>query len=434
MRLAASLPVPPDLLCMPRRRSAQEELGYESLWIADTGAGPDAFVVAARRRGRDEARPHRDCRRPDLHATPSGLRGAARARWRSSRPGASCSASACRARRSSTRWGGVPFRRPLARVRETVHDLRQMLAGERVTFEGKWHRHARLPPGVAAARARADLRRGAHAAHARAGGRDRRRRDPQLHAGSRRSRACWRTSASRRRARRPRAVDARGRRALPGHRHGRRRGRARRRSATCSGPTSRRRSTTRSWPGAASRPRPRRSSPRWRAKDRAANLAAVTDDMIDRIAIIGTGRGVPRASCRRSHEPASRRRWSILSCSTRRADLARCSRASAPGLPRERLCSGPHDDTLRASALAVRAEGEDRARREERAVRDADARHHRRLGSSSSRALNPRLEVPALVDGDDTIFDSTIILEYIEERWPTPPLLPASPPRARACA
>jgi glutathione S-transferase len=48
-------------------------------------------------------------------------------------------------------------------------------------------------------------------------------------------------------------------------------------------------------------------------------------------------------------------------------------------------------------------------------------------------ALNPRLEVPTLVDGDATIFDSTIIMEYVEERWPEPPLLPATPAaRARA--
>jgi glutathione S-transferase len=42
-------------------------------------------------------------------------------------------------------------------------------------------------------------------------------------------------------------------------------------------------------------------------------------------------------------------------------------------------------------------------------------------------AANPRAEVPALVDGDARIFDSTIILEYIEDRWPEPPLLPADP-------
>src|SRR6185503_10090204 len=47
--------------------------------------------------------------------------------------------------------------------------------------------------------------------------------------------------------------------------------------------------------------------------------------------------------------------------------------------------------------------------------------------SGEFAAVNPRREVPTLVDGDTSIFDSTIILEYIEERWPKPPLLPASP-------
>lgn len=42
-------------------------------------------------------------------------------------------------------------------------------------------------------------------------------------------------------------------------------------------------------------------------------------------------------------------------------------------------------------------------------------------------AASPRGEVPALIDGDVRVFDSTVILEYIEERWPDPPLLPAEP-------
>jgi glutathione S-transferase len=42
-------------------------------------------------------------------------------------------------------------------------------------------------------------------------------------------------------------------------------------------------------------------------------------------------------------------------------------------------------------------------------------------------SASPRAEVPALVDGDARVFDSTIILDYIEERWPAPPLLPTSP-------
>jgi glutathione S-transferase len=42
-------------------------------------------------------------------------------------------------------------------------------------------------------------------------------------------------------------------------------------------------------------------------------------------------------------------------------------------------------------------------------------------------AANPRLEVPTLVDGDTRVFDSTIILEYLEDRWPKPALLPVTP-------
>src|SRR5579885_593655 len=41
--------------------------------------------------------------------------------------------------------------------------------------------------------------------------------------------------------------------------------------------------------------------------------------------------------------------------------------------------------------------------------------------------LNPRLEVPALVDDGFAIFDSTIILEYLEEKWPKPAMMPAGP-------
>jgi glutathione S-transferase/RNA polymerase-associated protein len=48
-------------------------------------------------------------------------------------------------------------------------------------------------------------------------------------------------------------------------------------------------------------------------------------------------------------------------------------------------------------------------------------------GDAEFLAASPRGEVPALIDGEVRIFDSTVILEYIEDRWPTPPLLPATP-------
>lgn len=42
-------------------------------------------------------------------------------------------------------------------------------------------------------------------------------------------------------------------------------------------------------------------------------------------------------------------------------------------------------------------------------------------------SAGPRLEVPALIDGEASVFDSTIILEYIEDKWPEPALLHGAP-------
>src|SRR5271167_5132704 len=49
--------------------------------------------------------------------------------------------------------------------------------------------------------------------------------------------------------------------------------------------------------------------------------------------------------------------------------------------------------------------------------------------------LNPFGRVPVLVDDETTIYDSTIITEYLEDEYPEPPLLPpvgSSALRARA--
>jgi glutathione S-transferase len=40
-------------------------------------------------------------------------------------------------------------------------------------------------------------------------------------------------------------------------------------------------------------------------------------------------------------------------------------------------------------------------------------------------AVSPRGQVPVLVDDEVAVFDSTIINEYLEERFPEPPLMPA---------
>ena len=40
------------------------------------------------------------------------------------------------------------------------------------------------------------------------------------------------------------------------------------------------------------------------------------------------------------------------------------------------------------------------------------------------KAVNPQMVVPTLIDGDTRLFQSLAILEYLEEKYPNPPLLP----------
>lgn len=41
--------------------------------------------------------------------------------------------------------------------------------------------------------------------------------------------------------------------------------------------------------------------------------------------------------------------------------------------------------------------------------------------------LNPNGEIPTLVDGDRVIYESTAIIEYLDEQYPDPPLMPPGP-------
>jgi glutathione S-transferase len=48
-------------------------------------------------------------------------------------------------------------------------------------------------------------------------------------------------------------------------------------------------------------------------------------------------------------------------------------------------------------------------------------------------AANPKAQVPVLIDGDLTLFDSTVILEYLEDAYPAPPLYPAGAAARARC-
>jgi glutathione S-transferase len=46
---------------------------------------------------------------------------------------------------------------------------------------------------------------------------------------------------------------------------------------------------------------------------------------------------------------------------------------------------------------------------------------------------NPKAQVPVLVDGDLALWDSTVILEYLEDRHPEPALYPSDPVQRARC-
>jgi len=56
-----------------------------------------------------------------------------------------------------------------------------------------------------------------------------------------------------------------------------------------------------------------------------------------------------------------------------------------------------------------------------------------RSDGEALRRLNPRAEVPALVDGEAVLFDSKVIAEYLEETHPEPALLPKDPAERARC-
>src|SRR5262249_10631496 len=136
MRLAASLPVPPDLAMCRRVAERVESLGYDSVWIADTGAGPDAFVVGAAVGTCTEKLRIGTAVVPVYTRTPSVMAACAGSLAQLA-PGRIVLGIGASSETIVDAWGGVPYERPLARMRESVTLLRQMLAGERVTFAGQ---------------------------------------------------------------------------------------------------------------------------------------------------------------------------------------------------------------------------------------------------------------------------------------------------------
>jgi probable F420-dependent oxidoreductase len=121
-------------MCQRVARRA-EELGYESLWIADVG-GPDPFVVAAAAAAVTSRARIGTAVIPAYTRSAPVIAGAA-ASCAELAPGRFVLGVGASSENIVQNWSGIPFRRPLARVRETVTTVRGILAGERTSFSGK---------------------------------------------------------------------------------------------------------------------------------------------------------------------------------------------------------------------------------------------------------------------------------------------------------
>lgn len=134
-KLGISLPLPPDAPACVRWAQEAEDLGYESVWIADTN-GPDPFVLAAA-----VCRATRHLRvgiavSPVYTRTPGVLAQAASTLAQLA-PGRFVLGLGSSSHAIVEQWHGLSFERPLTRVRETVTLVRSLLSGIKTAFAGK---------------------------------------------------------------------------------------------------------------------------------------------------------------------------------------------------------------------------------------------------------------------------------------------------------
>lgn len=132
-RIAATLPDGPLVERSIKRARWAEEAGYDDLWIAD-GNAPDALTLAAvlsqvtRRVRIGTAVTPVFTRTPALLAATVNVLGQVL-------PGRFVLGLGASSETMMTTWNGVPFEKPMSRVRDTAIMVRAMLKGEKSAFD-----------------------------------------------------------------------------------------------------------------------------------------------------------------------------------------------------------------------------------------------------------------------------------------------------------
>ena len=149
-KLALSLPVPPNVPGCIAWAQRAEAIGYESIWIAETG-GPDPFVLAGAVAQVTSKVRIGIAVSPVYIRTPATI-AAASGTVSQLAPGRFILGLGSSSHTIVEQWHGVPFAKPLSRVRETVTTVRAMLNGEKLKFDGKTlHTHGfrlMVPPAA----------------------------------------------------------------------------------------------------------------------------------------------------------------------------------------------------------------------------------------------------------------------------------------------
>lgn len=148
IRLGITLPVPPDAgACIERALWAEREK-YDAVWFADLG-GIDPLTVAAAIAVKTETIQLGMGVIPAYTRTPAVLASTVMTLSHLA-PGRLIMGLGASSHGMIDGWHGIPFAKPLTRVRETAEVLRTMLAGERADFQGETLRTSafRLVPPV----------------------------------------------------------------------------------------------------------------------------------------------------------------------------------------------------------------------------------------------------------------------------------------------
>lgn len=134
-KLGISLPVPPDMRTCLWWAQRAEDLGYESIWIADTN-GPDPFALAAAVCQVTKRVRVGIAVSPVYTRTPGVLAQAA-ATLAQLAPGRFILGLGSSSHAIVEQWHGLSFEKPVTRVRETVELVRMLLRGEKTSFDGR---------------------------------------------------------------------------------------------------------------------------------------------------------------------------------------------------------------------------------------------------------------------------------------------------------